>query len=505
MPLDPRTPVIVGVGQTVRRPPETAPTAAEVEASAEPVDMMVEALRAAAADSGARSDLLARADSVRVVSLLSWAYADPGALVAARLGASPRETLLTSTGGNSPQALLNDTALAVARGDIDVALVAGAEAVYTRLLARRSGARLPWTTQPAGTPPARPFGVDRPGHSEAEAAVSLMLPVQFYPLFENALRAAGGEGIDVHQDKVAALWARFSEVAAANPHAWSPRVLTADEIRTVTPENRMIGFPYPKLMNSNIQTDQAAAVVVCSVEAARAAGVPVDRWVFPLAGADAHDHWFVTERDELHASPAIRLAGRVALELAGATVGDVAHVDLYSCFPSAVQVAAAELGLGLDEPDRPLTVTGGLCFAGGPGNNYVTHALAAMCDALRADPGSLGLVTANGWYLTKHSVGLYSTEPPDDGFRWRSVQAEVDGLPRRRVRRDADGPATIETYTVMHDRDGSPAPGILVCRLGDGTRALANVTDAAALRALTETEGCGRPVRLIGGGKAELA
>ncbi|HEV2369423.1 MAG TPA: hypothetical protein VGR90_06080, partial [Acidimicrobiales bacterium] len=307
-----------------------------------------------------------------------------------------------------------------------------------------------------------------------------------------------------HQVKVSELWARFSDVAAGNPHAWTPVARSAEEIRTPGPDNRMIGFPYPKYMNANMTVDQAAGIILCSVEAARAAGVPEDRWVFVRSGAEAHDHWFVSERADFVSSPAIRLAGRRALEIDGSGIDDVAHVDLYSCFPAPVQIGAAEMGLGTDEPGRSLTVTGGLGFAGGPGNNYVTHSIASMCDALRRDPGSLGLVTALGWYITKHAIGLYSTRPPADGFRWESVQEAVDSLPRREVVTGAEGPAVIDTYTVMHERDGSPATAIVIAGLPDCRRTVANVTDPDALRVLTTTEGCGRAVTLLGDTKAEL-
>jgi len=459
----------------------------------------------AQADSGARCDLLSRAQSVRVVSLLSWAYVDPGALIAERVGATPAETVLSATGGNSPPSLVNDAARSIAAGELDVVLLAGAEAVHTRMLARRSGAELAWTAQDPGTPPPRTLGTERAGHGPDEAAVGLMLPVQFYPLFENALRRAAGEGIEEHQAKIAGLWSRFSAVAALNPYAWSPEARSAEDIATVRPDNRMIGFPYTKYMNANIQTDQAAALILCSAEAAEAAGVPRDRWVFPRSGAEAADHWLVSERDNLHSSPAIRLAAARAFELDGSSAGDVAHVDLYSCFPSAVQMGAQAIGLGLDEPDRPLTVTGGLSFAGGPGNNYVTHSIAAMCGRLRSDPGALGLVTALGWYATKHAVGLYSTEPARGGFRAESVQAAVDALPGRSLAGAADGPGVVETYTVMHERDGTPSLGILACLLPDGRRTWANLSEPDELAALTSSEGCGRRVNLLGSNKAVLA
>jgi len=303
---------------------------------------------------------------------------------------------------------------------------------------------------------------------------------------------------------VAHLWSRLSDVAAANPHAWSRRARTPEEIRTVGPTNRMVSFPYPKLMNANDRVDLGAALVVCSVAVARAAGVPEDRWVFPLSGADAHDHWFLSHRQDLRSSPALRLAARSALGNAGVGIGDVAHLDLYSCFPSAVQLAAAEIGVPLDDPGRPLTVTGGLGFAGGPGNNYVTHSIAAMAQRLRTDPGALGLVTGLGWYATKHAVGLWSTTPPAAGFRHDSPQEAVDALPQRTPASDYEGSATIETYTVVHDREGAPERAILALSTGDGRRAWGTTTDVDDMLGLEESEGCGRSVRLAGDGRVSV-
>jgi acetyl-CoA C-acetyltransferase len=335
-------------------------------------------------------------------------------------------------------------------------------------------------------------------------ARGLLLPTQIYPIFENALRAAAGESIDDHQRKIADLWSRFSHVAANNPHAWSRQPLSPEQIATVTDDNRIIGFPYTKSMNANIDTDQAAGLIMCSVAAAEAAGVPRDRWVFALSGAEAHDHYYVSERADLHSSPAIRAAGAAALAGAGVGIDDIAHVDVYSCFPSAVQMGANALALSLD---RQLTVTGGLSFAGGPGNNYSTHAIAAMLDALRADPGSLGLVTALGWYATKHAVGVYSTEPPLSSaeFARSNPQREVDALPTCTPEPDYAGDVAVETYTVMHERDGSPAIGLVACRTPSGGRTWGNVRDADGLRALLDADPIGTAGTLAVDGTFALA
>jgi acetyl-CoA C-acetyltransferase len=208
--------------------------------------------------------------------------------------------------------------------------------------------------------------------------------------------------------------------------------------------------------------------------------------VFPVSGADANDHWYVSNRWDLHSSPAIAAAGRAALGAVGAGIDDVAFVDLYSCFPAAVQIGARALGLPLDDPTRPLTLTGGLTFAGGPGNDYVTHSIATLVERLRsAPPSTLGLVTGLGWYVTKHSVGVYSSSPPEQPFRAVDAQADVDALPRRELAPDAEGPVVVETHTVTYDRDGTPANGIAACLLPDGSRTWATTTEPYDLEAMT--------------------
>ena len=492
--LDPRTPVLIGVGQLSNRVDRG-------EVPLEPAEMMAEAARRAADDSGAGSGALTGIDSIRVVSLLSWRYRDPGAAVAHRIGASPADTAVTPMGGNSPQSLVNGACVDIAAGRNDLVLLAGAEAWRTRSAARASQTDLGWEQQGDDVAPARQLGDEMPMSGPAEQERGIYLPVQVYPIFEQAVRIGLGRSIDEHRDVIAGLWARFSEVAATNPYAWIQEAKTPEEIRTADPSNRMVGFPYTKLMNSNNAVEQSAAVLICSAERAEALGVPRDRWVFPQSGTDGHDHYLLSERDDLRSSPAIRLAGRDALALAGVGIDDITHVDLYSCFPSAVEIAAAELGLSLD---RQLTVTGGLSFAGGPWNNYVMHAIATMAGVLREDAGSLGLVSANGGFITKHAIGVYGTEPPAGGFRHGEPQDEIDALPRRAVCSDPDGEAEVESWTVMHDRDGQPERGILACLLDDGRRAWAVTEDSDQLSTLVTDDVAGRRVKLRPDGSLDL-
>ena len=257
---------------------------------------------------------------------------------------------------------------------LDIAILAGGEARRTRVRARKAEQPLNWPTAPESQTP-RIIGDELVLNHPSELARGVMMPVQIYPIFESAIRARSGATPAQHVQRISELWARFSEVAAGNPYAWSRQARTAEEIRTPSSENRMVGLPYTKYMNSNNDVDMAAAIIMCSAEKAESLGVPRDHWVFVHAGTDCHEHQFVSNRWSFTETPAIELGGRRVLELAGCTIDDVALVDLYSCFPSAVQLGAQSLGLSLD---RQLTRTGGLSFAGGPWNNYVMHAIATM-------------------------------------------------------------------------------------------------------------------------------
>ncbi len=486
MALDPRTPVLVGAGQAVQR-------AEGVDDARSPAALMADAARQAAADAGLSA--VPDPDSIRIVELYSWRYRDPARAVADELGVTTAETALTTAGGNSPQMLVNATAAEIQAGRLDLALLAGGETWRSRGRARRAGVKPDWPRYPDD--PTRRIGSELDMSHPAEVALEITMPVQVYPMFETALRAEAGEDLDTHQVRISELWARFSEVASTNPYAWVRERLSAEEIRAVGPDNRMIGLPYPKYMNSNNDVDLAAAVLLCSVERARALGVAEDRWVFPRAGADCHDHLFVSHREDLRSSPAVRVGGRAALALAGLGIDDVDLVDLYSCFPSAVQIGAAALGLPTDG-SRSLTRTGGLTFAGGPWNNYSMHGIATVARELREGAGQTALVWANGGYCTKHGFGVYATSPPADGFRTVEPQDEIDALPRRGVAEGdaAAGTVTVEAYSVMHDRDGAPEIAYAACLLPDGRRAWGRSPDPDVAKAMCAGEWVGRSVRL---------
>lgn len=487
--VDPRTPVLVGVGQVSGHPGEPC--------GVEPVELMAQAMAAAVADAGCSHV----ADVVELIAVVqgAWAYTDPAALLKERFGRNAR-TVRSADSGHTPQALVNEIGRRIATGGLDAAFVTGGEANYTRKQLRAAGTPLQSTRQTDATPD-EAFGVEFAMWTEHEASHGMDRPLPFYPLFETALRHAGGETVADHRERIGELWKRFNDVAVANPFAWDRRPRTAAEIVTPSPDNRMVSYPYTKAMCSNWYVDQAAALLVCSAEMAGRLGVPRDRWVFLHAGADGAEVTEVSYRARLDRAPSIRAAARAAFDHAQINVDDLAYIDLYSCFPSAVQVAAAEVGVSLD---RQLTLTGGLTFAGGPMSNYSTHAIASMAACLRGNPGTMGLVTANGGMLTKHAVGVYGTTPPLRPFPTERT-GPFDGgyAPRALVPDDHAGPAKVEAYIVPHDSSG-PVRSIVACEVPDGRRAWAHSTDSVVAEELMATDGCGRDVKLTSAGNFEL-
>ncbi|MGH3594537.1 MAG: acetyl-CoA acetyltransferase [Mycobacterium sp.] len=494
MPVDPRTPVLIGYGQ-INHHEERAPE----ENAIEPVDLM-----AAAARQAADSRVLEAVDAVRVVHLFSAHYRDPGLLLGERIGADRPATRYSGMGGNVPQSLVNQACLDIQHGRAGVVLLAGAEMWRTRMRLRANDRKLTWTRQDESVAVAEGSDEPLPMAGPAEERIGLDRPAYMYPLFEQALRISTGESIEDHRKHIGELWARFNAVAVDNPHAWIHKPVAPEEISQESPTNRMISWPYTKLMNSNNMVDQSAALILTSVQNADRLQIPAERRVYPYAGTDAHDTYAVSERAELHRSPAIRIAGARALALAGLSIDDVDHVDLYSCFPSAVQIAAAELGLPVDDPARPLTVTGGLTFAGGPWSNYVTHSIATMAELLTANPGRRGLITANGGYLTKHSFGVYGTEPPPSEFRWEDVQSLVDREPTRSAVVEWEGVGTIESWTTPFNRDGRPEKAFLAVRTPDESRTLALIPDPEVAEATVRDDIAGAKVAIRADGTATL-
>jgi acetyl-CoA C-acetyltransferase len=485
--VDPRAPCIIGVGQRTWHPEVVGD-----EGAPEPLVMWEEVARLAADDARVGSSVLERLDGLQIVYCQTWQYDDPPARLAARLGISPQHSYYSGIGGTTPQVLVNDVGTRILSGELDLALVCGAEALATQRRYKRRGERYPYSFKPDER---RPFPWEAPFHP-AEVAHEVLQAWLTFAVFDNARRGHLGVGLDEYRRELGELFAPFTEVAAGNPNAWFRVARSAEEIITATPDNRLVGYPYTKYMVSIMDVDMAAAVVLASHEAADALGVPPERRVYLRGWCYATDPTYVAEHEEMWRSPAMTAAAGEALRAGGVGVDDVAYFDVYSCFGSSVNFARDALGL-TEGDSRPLTVTGGLPYHGGAGSDYMTHSIATMAHVLRRDPGSYGVVSGVGMHMTKHVYGLYSTSPgavaPPQQER---VQTGVDGVGKRAIRDVHDGAATVAAYSIVHGRDGEPEWGLVICDLPAGDRAYGKVLDAELLASAESEELVGRKLTL---------
>lgn len=478
--VDPRTPVVVGVGQFTERIDDPAYRGMSA------VDLATEAVRAALADTGVEVGTVAAAIEV-FAGLRQFEICTPftqpplGASdnyvrsVARRVGANPAHAVLEPIGGNGPQKLMTEFGGAIARGDVEVVLVLGSENGSTLRTFARENDRPDHSETVGGQLEDRGYGLEQ-YMSEYTAKHGLTgAPVQ-YGLLDNARRGRLGASVEDYRTAMGELFAPFSKVAAKNPFASSPVERSVDEIVTVTADNRMICDPYPRLLVARDQVNQGAAALVMSVAAASRLGVPEEKWVYLHGHADQTEQDLL-DRVDLSVSISAKQSVAEALRMARIGIDDVATFDLYSCFPFPVFAVCDEYGLAADDP-RGLTLTGGLPYFGGPGNSYSLHAIAETVAEMRDKPGAFGLVGANGGCMSKYSVGIYSTEPVDwSDDRSRELQADIAALPTVPVTRNADGTGVVETYSVRYD--WPVRTGVVIGRLDD---------DGSRFMALTEDE-----------------
>ncbi len=467
-------PVLVACGQKTDRP--------GFGENLSPIEMMTEAALLASQDSGISNILSSldtlvatglTVDAAQVKSPASGMYKNVPKSVAKALSISPERLVYTQTGGNTPQRLVNYFAQQISLGKAKSVLLTGGEALNT--MSRRfnhwSKFLLPkgkWKDKAGGS--FESFGDTKPGNSEYEGRYAMNLPVNVYPLFENALRIHYQRTHAEQREAIGSLFSRLSQTAMNNPYAWFQNEASAEELIRDSERNRFIAYPYTKRLSSMIKVNQSAAIILMSAAKAKSLGISEDKWVYLHGYADANDIWNVSERDNFHSSPAMNVMAKSALRMAQKNIDDMSFFDIYSCFPSAVQIACDEFGIAHDDP-RGLSLTGGLPYFGGPGNNYSMHGIAEIMNRARENPNEFGLLNANGWYLTKHSMGIYSSQRPSVGL---AVEPMLSVPPAKvKLLEQASGKAQLETFTVLYSKDNHPRKSIVIATLENGHRCLA--------------------------------
>jgi len=457
-----RIPVIVGIGEIVDRPKD-------ISKGLEPLALLEEALRRAEADSGAK--LLGEIGSLDVVNFLSWRYRDPEQLLAKRLDVAPAHCYYGLVGGESPIRYLHEAAQRIARGECSVAAVCGAEAQSTATKAERAGITLPWTPFAHDVPePKRGAAFQKP----LAVRLGVFRPITVYPLYESATSAQWGQSPREALAESGALWSTYSRVASENPNAWLKKRFSSEEITAPSPDNRLIAWPYTKLMVANPTVNMGAALLLTSLAKARAAGIADDRLVYPLGGASAEEPRDYLLRDQFYESHPQNAVLKAVMHLAGGDGKKFDAIELYSCFPCVPKMARRTLGLGTDV--QP-TVTGGLTFFGAPLNTYMTHAACAMVRRLRSG-ARLGLLYGQGGFVTKHHALVVSRDAPRGAISQdTSVQAEADRNKRRvpEFVTEAAGKGQVESFTVIFRANGEVEHGAVMLRTEQNTRTLARV------------------------------
>jgi len=478
----PERPVLIGAGQFTQ--------SKKALPASDPVGLMAVSSQSAMADAGVHAGII---DTICVINMFSWVYDDPCRSLAELLGAAPKQNIYGPIGGNTPQMMVNRFARDIAAGKCSAVLIAGAEAVYSLARAAKFNTVLDWPQNefmkalgdgPVNFDVLLRYGYDLemcsgeilPSLNRVESAYDIFLPQYMYPVLETSLRAAARRSPRQHREHMNGICRYLSGIAAKNPYAWTRDGLNGD-VTITSQNNRYIGYPYTKLMTANINVDQAAAIIMTSESAAIRLGIPRSKWVYPLGGADLSNVWYVSQRRCLHDSPAITEGARLALEQANLTIDDIDIFDLYSCFPAQFEIARQALGIA-ENNGRDLSLTGGLPYFGGPGNNYSLHAIAEVVKRLRHSPQFKAMVTANGWYNTKHSVGIYGCSVPSSPWEERddsAVQARIDSLALPQPVERAEGYLKIQGYVIRHLPDGKPEGATVIGTLQDGRRALAEI------------------------------
>lgn len=475
-------PCIIGVAQKTWRPVEgDAP---------EPMEQWVQMAHAAAKDAG-KEDLVGAIDELDIIFSLSWNYDDAPAQLAEKLGIKSCNKKLSGLSGTSPQKFINEAAEQIITGKTQLALVVGGEALATKKKAKKEDRKLPWA-KPLNKPQ-MPF--DDPFHA-SEISHQIFQAYLTFAMLDSARRKQRGLSLEQNREQQAAMMARLSAIAAYNHDAWFPKSYTANELLDTSSSNRFVAYPYSKLQMAFMDVDMAAAVIIASDAKADELGVPKHKRIYLHGWSYAREPIYIAERPELWHSPAMEIAGEQALGMAGINSQSLGHFDLYSCFPASLNFTRDALGIH-DDDKRPLSVTGGLPYFGGPGNNYTTHSIASMVNTLRRHAGDFGLVTGVGMHMTNHVFAVYSSTPPAklpvpaDGEKAKQFVASVG---KKSITHEANGEATIAAYSILYAPNKNTAYAI--CDLPDGSRCYAISEDQAMVSRMDKEEWVGKTITL---------
>jgi acetyl-CoA C-acetyltransferase len=460
------TPIIVGLSQFTQRWEEG-------KMPLHPLALCQKVAEEAIADTGSTT-LKAQIDGLFIVNIFGYGYEDAPAELNASMGLNAQRQFYSTFGGNTPQYLVNKICRELAAGELKVALLTGGEANYGFTKALKSGMALNW---PPKKQAKKIDGDNLPGASDTANNYEMFLLTNAYPIFETALRAKAGRSVSEHRQYIGQLYEKMALMASQNPYAWSQEAYSSQDIYEASEDNRYVAFPYTKRMCANNNVDQACALILTTVGEAEKLGISPEKWVFPLAGTDLWDIWNFEQRPDLTESPAIRQATQLALSKANLQLADIQAFDIYSCFPSAVQIGRKEIGLP-ENDSRPYTLTGGLSLFGGPWNNYSMHAIATTVEKIRKGEYQNVMVSALGWYITKHSIGIYGKNPTSNNWlsgNYEDIQAEIKSKALPQALTQAEGEMKVLGYSLLFGRGETPNKGIVLGELATGQRAFAYI------------------------------
>ena len=487
--LPDNTPVIVGVGDIIDKRKVDGP---------DPLTLLGQASEIAFEDTGIKN-VIDYLDAIGVVRFSvdfstatnqsRFGYSNFPRSLANKIGVKKDiSELYSGMGGNAPQVLLQEISKKIHANEIHCALISGGEVLQTMISKLKSGEKLNWEDSAGGEPEI--IGINDEGFSKEEKKHYMDLPSNVYPIFANAIRSSKSQSSEEHLRECSELFSKFSKVASLNPKAWFPKFRTPEEIEEISDSNRLVGLPYTKYLNSMIRVNMASSLVVMSEKLTKELKIPQNKKVYIHGSCVLNDIWNVSKRPSLNESPAIRECGKEVLSQAGISLSEISFLDIYSCFPSAVQIAQKELSLDSND-DRPLTVTGGLPYFGGPGNAYTMFSSSEMVRKLRSNPNEYGMITANSWFLTKHAINIFSCKPPQE-IDWKKdfikLQSEINSREIKNFNTKPNGLGKVISYTIVQGRKNLEY-GIVIGELEDKSKFIANILgEQSFLKKLTENE-----------------